>query len=187
MRPFWIPCSPTRLFVEHYMGYDIFIYRQQFYMLMNNTGDAELQQPDEAAMRERESRGECMTAPNLQDAHRQIEQCPPTLVLEDYHGYNIVLVKPKYFALAGCLGHVDLSQIDKQRLYQLTISGLAAVADTLEEAKSRVREFIDQQPTMTDQSRPLISLIVPTRGRIEKLKRFLDSLAATTAKPAASK
>ena len=36
---------------------------------------------------------------------------------------------------------------------------------------------------MADRARPLISLIVPTRARVEKLRQFLHSLAATTAKP----
>src|SRR3990172_13000454 len=36
---------------------------------------------------------------------------------------------------------------------------------------------------MTEHGPPLISLIVPTRARVEKLRQFLDSLAATTAKP----
>ena len=59
----------------------------------------------------------------------------------------------------------------------------STIADTIEAAKTRAVQLTDPHFAMTDHIRPLISLIVPTRARVEKLQRFVDSLAATTTKP----
>ena len=101
--------------------------------------------------------------------------------------YNLVRLGSRYVAVAKAVGEVSLG-VDK--IGERELDPVLLVGDSVEELRARVAGYeppqldvalVDHTATQMPAERaPLLSLILPTRGRPEGLDRFLGSVVETT-------
>lgn len=66
----------------------------------------------------------------------------PILVMEGYKGFNIVLYKNKFYALAQVIGSLDLKLENEYKLLEYQESGKCVIGDSLEGAKDLVNQLV---------------------------------------------
>jgi hypothetical protein len=71
-------------------------------------------------------------------AHEETFPMEPRLVLEGYHGYNVVFYRHRLYALAQSLGTVDLAEIGAADLQRHQDCNSCFIAPTLDEVKEQV-------------------------------------------------
>ena len=72
---------------------------------------------------------------SLGDAH---------LIAERYAGYNIVLYRGRFFALALDLGEVDIRQLEREKLKQYEQDGRIIIDDSVTDLKARLDRLADE-------------------------------------------
>ena len=88
----------------------------------------------------------------------------PQLVLQNYHGYNLVAYQGQIFALAASLGPMDITQLTYAQLSALQNQGMCFLADSIETASALVDEATPYSPTLIETNYAGYNLVT-YRGR----------------------
>jgi hypothetical protein len=74
----------------------------------------------------------------------QVHHDLPKLIDSNYHGFNLVQYRAKYYGLAQSLGPLDLTSLDEQTAREYQKAGLYFVAESLDEVKRYINDPLRQ-------------------------------------------
>ena len=152
-------CAPPQLIKEAYKGFNLLSFRGSCYALAQSLGPFDLLSAADDCLRSHRETGLCFIGDSAGAVKEQINRVLPKvgadvpdqaaeLVRENFHGFNIVCYKNRFYALAQALGPFDLASARSDGLEKLQRSRQCLVDETYLDLLERIEQLLlHQTPT----------------------------------------
>jgi hypothetical protein len=133
---------PAELVETGYRGFNLLTHGGRYVAVSQALGAMDLCRVSSASIEEFRTQWQWFEAPTLADLKRELDACGidwsrPELVETNYRGFNIVRYGRQYYAIAGSIGAINVSQ-EQARVSELMSRKQCCVAATLDGVRSAV-------------------------------------------------